>query len=76
MISGCEIFIQKAESILPDPCTSKDLVDMGLYKSEQAACYARKMGLSPDYFKLPHKAILYPKAGVVEFLKKAMHLQA
>lgn len=72
-MNACEDYIEAINKVLPDICTTKDLIKIGIFKSDQAAAYARKEGLSPDYFKLPTKTIFYPKKGVIEFLRKSMY---
>lgn len=72
-MNSCDAFIKRAMKELPEMCTVKDLLKLGIYRSEQAAAHARRKGLSPDYFKLPHRGVLYPKQGVIEFLKQSQH---
>jgi hypothetical protein len=52
--------------------SSQDLVDLGIYKSTDAAYLARIRSNSPAFIKLKHK-ILYPKQEVLEFLEKRLH---
>ena len=49
--------------------TTNDLIQIGLFSTQDAAYVARKKGCSPNYIKLKKK-ILYPKSAVVEFLHK------
>lgn len=72
-MKSCEDYIKKASTVLPDLCKTKDLVKLGIYSSEQAAHNARKKGLAPDYFKMAHGNIVYPKKGIIEFLEKSKH---
>lgn len=51
--------------------SSQDLVDLGIYKSLDAAYLARVRSDSPEYIKLKHR-VLYPKAAVVDFLKSRL----
>jgi len=70
--SPCEAFIRKLEMTLPELVTPTDLVKVGVYKSSQAAAMARQSGHGPGYFQLNAKRVLYPRGGVIEFLKTAM----
>jgi hypothetical protein len=72
-MSFCDEFIEKLKKTLPELCIVRDLIDVGIYRSDQAAYHARKSGTSPDYFKLPHRGIVYPKKGIIEFLEKGKH---
>jgi hypothetical protein len=72
-MSSCDQFIERAKRELPDLCTTSDLVKMGIFKSAQAASYARKKGMSSDYFKLPTGLVVHPKQGIIELLENAKH---
>lgn len=72
-MNSCDKFIEKARQELPELCSTKDLVRIGLFKSEHCAWHARKKGISFDYFKLPHGTVVYPKKGVIELLEKSKH---
>ncbi len=52
--------------------SSQDLVDLGIYKSTDAAYLARIRSNSPSYIKLKH-LVLYPKQAVIEFLEQRTH---
>jgi hypothetical protein len=64
------IIISKIDS-LPEFMRSSDLVDLGLFPSEDALQGARKRGLSPDYIKHGRR-VIYPKASVIEYIAKLM----
>lgn len=64
-----EEMLLEALKSLPLFLTSKDLVELGFYPSEDAAYLGRVRGNSPDYVKMKRK-ILYPKASVVEYVVK------
>jgi len=49
--------------------TTNDLIQIGLFSTQDAAYTARKKGCSPNYIQLKKK-ILYPKSAVIEFLYK------
>lgn len=71
MANPFDDFIRRAESILPELCSTKDLVNLGIYKSEQAAAYARRKGYSPEFFQFASRTVKYPKDAVLKFLKNA-----
>lgn len=56
---------------MPDLLATQDLVSLGLYPSTDAAYLARIRGKSPDFLKIGRK-VLYPKASVMDFLKKCL----
>ena len=56
---------------LPEFLTSEHLVQLGLYKSIDAAYQARMNGHGPKFLKLKH-LILYPKSSLLEFIEKRM----
>lgn len=56
---------------LPEFIRSIDLVNLGLFPSEDAVGFARRRGLSPDYMQHGRR-ILYPKAGVISWIEKLM----
>lgn len=72
-MTACEEYISYLQTTLPDVVSVQELVDCGFYKSPQSAFNARKLGRSPDFFKLPNRAIMYPKSGIIAFLKKYKH---
>jgi hypothetical protein len=69
----CDDFIAKIKRDLPELCTTKDLIRIGLFTSEQAAHAARKKGFAPEYFKLPQGSVRFPKQGVIYLLEKSKH---
>lgn len=72
-MNSCDEYITRLANTLPEICSTKHLIEIGIYRSEQSACYARKHGLSPDYFKIPLRGVCYPKKGVIDFLEKCKH---
>src|SRR5260221_13914556 len=72
-MTSCDDFIEKAKRTLPELCTTKDLINLGIYKSDQAAYHARKNGLAADHFRMPHGTIVYPKNGIIELLEKSKY---
>lgn len=70
-MNAVDDFIKMAEETLPPVCFVRDLIKLGIYRSEQSASYARKNKKSPPYMQLPTRIILYPKQGVLEYLRNA-----
>ncbi len=69
-MNSCDAYIEKLSSTLPDVCTTEDLIDIGIFRSEQTASIARRKGYSPPYFKMKHGAIVYPKESVIQYLRE------
>ena len=63
-------FISKLKRTLPDLCSVKDLLKVGIYRSEQAAYSARRTGNCPFNFYFPCRGYVYPKESVIEFVEK------
>ena len=57
----------------PEFLSSEHLVQLGIYKSTDAAYQARVHGHSPQYIKMKHK-ILYPRQAVIDFLASRIFL--
>lgn len=68
----CSDWIEKMKNILPERCSTKDLVDVGIFTSPYAACYARKIGNCPPFFKFGGR-IMFPKEGVIEWMEGKKH---
>lgn len=62
-------FIEMIEKSLPEMLKTKQLVELGIYNSAQAAYQARLANKSPPYIRIPNLGVVYPKAGVVDFLR-------
>lgn len=58
----------KIKKKLPELCSVQDLMKFGVFNSEQAAYAARKYGSGPQWFRLPHRGIVYPREQVIEYL--------
>lgn len=71
-----EDYLSALNSKLPELLTPKDLVDIGLYKSLQACSVARNKKEGPEFFRISHKGVLYPKKSILEFLRKHMQEKA
>lgn len=73
-MNAAEEYIKKIEMELPEKCTVKDLMRVGIYNCATAAVEARVMGDCPVYFQLRKRGrIFYPKAGVIEWLREKIN---
>ena len=68
-----EEYISLLQRDLPDLVEVKHLVKIGIYRHENAAYMARQKGDCPPFMRIPHRGIVYPKKGVIEFLRNASH---
>lgn len=64
----CEEYIDYVDRELPKMATTKDLIRVGIYRTDQAAAKARRKKLGPEFFQLNQRVVLYPKAAVIDFL--------
>lgn len=69
-IDYCEDFIEKCATTLPELCSTSDLIKVGIFSSDQTAAIARRKGATPPYFHMPSRNIVYPRAGVIAYLRK------
>jgi hypothetical protein len=67
-MKACEQFIEDMNVALPLLCRTKDLVKIGIFLNRQEGDYTRRTGGGPPFFKL-RKAVIYPKQGVLDWLK-------
>jgi predicted DNA-binding transcriptional regulator AlpA len=67
----CDEYIENIRRILPDACTTKDLIRAGIYHSAQSAANERRAGKGPSHFKLKNRAVFYPKSAVIDYLQQA-----
>lgn len=58
------------EKDLPEMVRTRDLVDLGIYASPQAAYQARANNCSPPFIVMPKNRVIYPKCGVIAFLRE------
>ena len=65
--------IRRIKKALPELASAKDLVGIGMYRTEQAAYTARQRGQCPPYLRIPARGIVYPRDGVIAFLKSKMN---
>ncbi len=61
---------------LPYLCKATDLVRVGLYRNVQAVYLARKLGEGPPFMVIPHRGVVYPREGIIEFLESHIEMQA
>lgn len=68
-MSDC--IFEKIEKDFPELLRTRDLIAIGIYSAACVAWTARKNNKGPAYVRLDGK-IVYPKAGVIEFLQKKL----
>lgn len=71
MFDANDSYIDRAMRELPDPCSIKDLIKFGYFKSEQQACYRRRVGISPEYLKMGNGRVYYCKSAIIKDLQRA-----
>lgn len=69
----CNDLIKKLECRLPEMCTVADLVQVGIVKHRNSLLYYRRNNMGPPFLKLSEKKIIYPKQGVLDWLKDNSH---
>ena len=67
-MDACDYFISRARCTLPDLCTTRDLIKLGLFGNEMTAKRWRDAGNGPPYFNINGR-YFYPKEGIVNYLK-------
>lgn len=73
-MTKCEDFIEHLAETLPDPCTPKDLVRVGIFSSANVVTHARKANRGPAYIQLDRRGkVFYPRDGVIDWLKGSVH---
>lgn len=73
-MSECEKFINKIAETLPNPCSVKDLVRVGIFKSSPNARNFRSANKGPPYIQLTKWGrVIYPKEGVIKWLQRNVH---
>ncbi len=70
-MTACEEFILHMEKTLPELASTQDLIRLGIFGSDQAACAARKRKNGPEFFQMNDRVIRYPRNGVIEYLKRS-----
>ena len=75
-MNAAEEYIKKIEMELPEKCTVKDLMKVGIYNCATAAVEARVMGDCPVYFQLRKRGrIFYPRNGVIQWLREKINVK-
>lgn len=69
-MTSVNVFLEKIRKEMPDLISTSEMVQLGIYKTQQAAYMARKKHTCPLYIKIPQRGIVYPKQGVIEYLEK------
>lgn len=59
----------------PELLNTKDLINIGLYPTPEAAYFARKKGLGPCFIKVGRR-VFYPKSEVIKFLSNNLYKRA
>lgn len=73
-VHPCEEYLEHLELKLPDLCTVKDLIRVGIYRSNMVASNARKSGNCPAYFQhYKGGKVTYPRKGVIEWLREKIN---
>lgn len=57
---------------LPDLCTVGDLIEYGIFSSDQVAYNARIAGDGPPYYRM-RRRIFYPKIEVIKYMQRNFH---
>lgn len=65
-----EKFIENIEKKMPDIMSTKDLINLGLFKSRATWTNMRKRNQGPEYLIFNNKMIAYPKICVLKWLKE------
>lgn len=73
-MKGIDKYIESLNQKLPDLCTTRDLIKLGIFSSTAVAEYYRKTNLGPSYFVLGEHRIRYPKLALIEWLEKGKHV--
>jgi len=70
----CEEYLEHLELKLPELCTVKDLISVGIYHSNMVASNARKSGNTPPYFQhYKGGKVTYPRSGVIQWLREKIN---
>jgi predicted DNA-binding transcriptional regulator AlpA len=59
----------------PEFLRSRDLIELGIYKSFSDISYSIKRDLAPPYIKIGERKILYPKASLIAWLELKYNTQ-
>lgn len=72
MSGPCEEYISYVERELPELASAKDLVRVGIYRCVNTVYSAKRDGHSPAYFQISCRNVMFPKKGVLQFLRSHM----
>ena len=68
-MNGADAWLRKIADQYPSVLETKDLIEIGLYKTNQSASQARKRGIAPPFFDIEGRGYIYPKEALIEWLK-------
>ena len=68
-MNGADAWLRKIADQYPSVLETKDLIEIGLYKTNQSASQARKRGIAPPFFDNEGRGYIYPKEALIEWLK-------
>lgn len=71
-LNALQRYLERLDATLPEMCRTKDLIEAGIYHSDQAACAARRRGNGPDFIFVNHRRIAYPKMELMAWLRKTL----
>ena len=52
----------------PEFLRSKDLIELGLFKTLPDVCWSKKRGFAPPFIKIGKRKYVYPKKMLIEWL--------
>lgn len=65
-----EQFLSEIETKIPDIASTKDLVELGIFSTNHEALRRRSEGRGPAFIYLSKRRIIYPKNGVISWLRE------
>lgn len=65
-----EKFIENIERKMPEIMSTKDLINLGMFKSRATWTNMRKRNQGPEYLIFNNKMIVYPKECVLKWLRE------
>lgn len=73
---SCDDYIDYLDRVLPESCTAGDLIKHGIFKSHQSLANNRKNRNCPFFIKYNTKVFIYPKKGVLEYVREKISKMA
>ena len=64
-----DFLVELGKKLKPLNCP-KDLVEVGVFRTEKTAANCRSNGQGPDYIKAKGTGVAYPKKAVLSWLRK------